>query len=145
MSKFSVSLLGWKHAIKNISFQTPPYFPGGVKLINVDPTKLPPNFGSKQGSAHFPMFSQYAEGIFRGLISSLNEFRYNLPYPEMKGSALSIISDQFSILNGFSNQFYGLELRMMSFTAADSLTTIFRPSALRLKHTKQSLKSSIET
>ena len=28
-------------------------------------------------------------------ISSLNEFRYNLPYPEMTGGALAISSDQF--------------------------------------------------
>ena len=37
----------------------------------------------------------------------MNEFRYNLPYPEMTGGALSIRSDQFAAINGFSNQFYG--------------------------------------
>ena len=67
VSKLSVSLLGWNGSIKNISFPTPPYFPGGVKLIYLDPTKLPSNFGSKHGSTHCPMFSQCAEGFFRAL------------------------------------------------------------------------------
>jgi len=43
----------------------------------------------------------------RHMISSLNEFRYNLPYPEMTGGALAISSDQFVQVHGFSNQFYG--------------------------------------
>ena len=40
-------------------------------------------------------------------ISSLNEFRYNLPYEEMTGGAISISSSQFLKVNGFSNKFYG--------------------------------------
>ena len=39
--------------------------------------------------------------------SSLNEFRYNLPYRELVGGGLAISGSQFRSVNGFSNQFYG--------------------------------------
>ena len=39
--------------------------------------------------------------------SSLNEFRYNLPYTEMVGGALAISRNQFVQVNGFSNNFFG--------------------------------------
>lgn len=43
----------------------------------------------------------------RHMISSLNEFRYNLPYNQMVGGGLAISKSQFIQVNGFSNQFYG--------------------------------------
>ena len=40
-------------------------------------------------------------------ISSLDEFRYLLPYKELVGGALSISAQQFLAVNGFSNKFWG--------------------------------------
>ena len=45
--------------------------------------------------------------MFNFRTSSLNEFRYNLPYNEMVGGGLAISRSHFLRVNGFSNQFYG--------------------------------------
>ena len=45
--------------------------------------------------------------MFNFRTSSLNEFRYNLPYNEMVGGGLAISRSHFLKVNGFSNQFYG--------------------------------------
>lgn len=87
----------------------------------------------------------------RHMISSLNEFRYNLPYPEMTGGALAIHSDQFTKVHGFSNQFYGWGGEDDEFhnrLAEEHLQPIrFSPDLARyvsLKHVKQSSdKSSV--
>ena len=81
----------------------------------------------------------------------MNEFRYNLPYPEMTGGALAIRSDQFKIINGFSNQFFGwggeddeLHRRLAHH---DLLPLRLPPEEARylsLRHNKQSLKSNID-
>ena len=84
-------------------------------------------------------------------ISSLNEFRYNLPYPEMTGGALAIRSDQFSILNGFSNQFYGwggeddeFHRRLVDHDLLPLRLPPMHARYISLTHKKQSLKSSID-
>lgn len=43
----------------------------------------------------------------RHMSSSLNTFRYNLPYEELAGGALAILQKQFALVNGFSNLFFG--------------------------------------
>jgi len=43
----------------------------------------------------------------RHMSSSLNTFRYNLPYKELFGGAVAILQKQFELVNGFSNIFYG--------------------------------------
>lgn len=43
----------------------------------------------------------------RHMSSSLNTFRYNLPYEELFGGAVAILQKQFELVNGFSNIFYG--------------------------------------
>ena len=69
----------------------------------------------------------------------------------MTGGALSIRSDQFSILNGFSNQFYGWGAEDDEFhrrLADHDLLPLRLPAVdaryISLKHTKQSLKSNID-
>nr|CAD7413239.1 unnamed protein product [Timema poppensis] len=39
--------------------------------------------------------------------SSVNTFRYNLPYRELFGGAVAILQKQFEFVNGFSNVFFG--------------------------------------
>ena len=88
--------------------------------------------------------------IFYFRISSLDEFRYNLPYPEMTGGALAISSSQFSQVNGFSNQFYGWGGEDDEFHGRLAQHNI-RPVRLRadigryvsLKHNKQTARSTI--
>jgi hypothetical protein len=43
----------------------------------------------------------------RHMSSSLNTFRYNLPYEQLSGGAVAILQKQFELVNGFSNVFYG--------------------------------------
>lgn len=43
----------------------------------------------------------------RHMSVSLDKFRYNLPYPELFGGAIAILADQFRMVNGFSNRFFG--------------------------------------
>lgn len=43
----------------------------------------------------------------RHMSSSVNTFRYNLPYKELSGGAVAILQKQFELVNGFSNMFYG--------------------------------------
>lgn len=43
----------------------------------------------------------------RHMSSSLNTFRYNLPYEQLFGGAVAILQKQFELVNGFSNIFYG--------------------------------------
>ncbi|KAL1497182.1 hypothetical protein ABEB36_008181 [Hypothenemus hampei] len=43
----------------------------------------------------------------RHMSSSLDTFRYNLPYLTLFGGAIAILSDQFKDVNGMSNSFYG--------------------------------------
>lgn len=43
----------------------------------------------------------------RHMSSSLDTFRYNLPYLTLFGGAISILSDQYKSVNGMSNSFYG--------------------------------------
>lgn len=43
----------------------------------------------------------------RHMSSSVNTFRYNLPYQELFGGAVSILGKQFQLVNGFSNLFFG--------------------------------------
>lgn len=43
----------------------------------------------------------------RHMSVSLDKFRYNLPYPELFGGAIAILADQFKMVNGFSNRFFG--------------------------------------
>ncbi|KAJ9574909.1 hypothetical protein L9F63_007928 [Diploptera punctata] len=43
----------------------------------------------------------------RHMSSSLDTFRYNLPYQELFGGAVAILKKQFELVNGFSNIFFG--------------------------------------
>ncbi|KAK7792818.1 hypothetical protein R5R35_005999 [Gryllus longicercus] len=43
----------------------------------------------------------------RHMSSSLNTFRYNLPYRGLFGGAVAILKSQFELVNGFSNMFFG--------------------------------------
>ncbi|CAG9760610.1 unnamed protein product [Ceutorhynchus assimilis] len=43
----------------------------------------------------------------RHMSSSLDTFRYNLPYLKLFGGAVAILSDQYENVNGMSNSFYG--------------------------------------
>ncbi|XP_071440193.1 beta-1,4-N-acetylgalactosaminyltransferase bre-4-like [Hetaerina americana] len=43
----------------------------------------------------------------RHMSSSLNTFRYNLPYKDLFGGAVAILKHQFEDINGFSNSFFG--------------------------------------
>ncbi|XP_014603627.1 PREDICTED: beta-1,4-N-acetylgalactosaminyltransferase bre-4-like isoform X2 [Polistes canadensis] len=43
----------------------------------------------------------------RHMSSSVNTFRYNLPYTGLFGGAIALTRKQFEIVNGFSNVFYG--------------------------------------
>lgn len=43
----------------------------------------------------------------RHMSSSVNTFRYNLPYQSLFGGAIAILRYQFEKVNGFSNIFYG--------------------------------------
>lgn len=43
----------------------------------------------------------------RHMSSSVNTFRYNLPYEGLFGGAVAILATQFELVNGFSNNFYG--------------------------------------
>ncbi|XP_046405910.1 beta-1,4-N-acetylgalactosaminyltransferase bre-4-like [Ischnura elegans] len=43
----------------------------------------------------------------RHMSSSLNTFRYNLPYKDLFGGAVAILKRQFEEINGFSNAFFG--------------------------------------
>ena len=81
----------------------------------------------------------------------MDEFRYNLPYPEMTGGALAISSHQFAQVNGFSNQFYGWGGEDDEFhrrLAQHSLPPVrLDPRTARyvsLKHVKQAARSSVD-
>ena len=83
-------------------------------------------------------------------ISSLNEFRYNLPYSEMTGGAIAISADQFRTVNGFSNIFFGWGGEDDEFyhrLAYHGLQPVrYHPSLARyvsLKHLKQSQHSNV--
>ncbi|KAG8229084.1 hypothetical protein J437_LFUL010147 [Ladona fulva] len=43
----------------------------------------------------------------RHMSSSVNTFRYNLPYNDLFGGVVSMLKEQFEDVNGFSNAFYG--------------------------------------
>lgn len=43
----------------------------------------------------------------RHMSSSVNTFRYNLPYTGLFGGAIALTSEQFRMVNGFSNIFFG--------------------------------------
>lgn len=43
----------------------------------------------------------------RHMSSSLDTFRYNLPYRTLFGGAVAILSEQMTKVNGMSNNFYG--------------------------------------
>ncbi|XP_014667720.1 PREDICTED: beta-1,4-N-acetylgalactosaminyltransferase bre-4-like [Priapulus caudatus] len=43
----------------------------------------------------------------RHMSSSLNSFRFNLPYIELFGGAIAISVEQFKTVNGFANRFFG--------------------------------------
>lgn len=43
----------------------------------------------------------------RHMSSSVNTFRYNLPYQKLFGGAVAILQKQFQLVNGFSNIFFG--------------------------------------
>ncbi|XP_047002561.1 beta-1,4-galactosyltransferase 4-like [Schistocerca americana] len=45
----------------------------------------------------------------RHMSSCVNTFRYHLPYEELFGGAVAILQNQFEVVNGFSNNFYGWE------------------------------------
>ena len=69
----------------------------------------------------------------------------------MTGGALAIRSDQFKILNGFSNQFYGwggeddeFHLRLVDHDLMPVRLPPEKARYISLKHDKQSLKSSID-
>ena len=81
----------------------------------------------------------------------MNEFRYNLPYPEMTGGALSISSSQFQQVNGFSNQFYGwggeddeFHRRLVDNNLLPVRLSRKSAKYVSLKHTKQSQKSTVD-
>ena len=83
-------------------------------------------------------------------ISSLDEFRYNLPYPEMTGGALAISTAQFRQVNGFSNQFFGWGGEDDEFhgrLAQHNLRPVRLPAQVAryvsLKHNKQTARSTI--
>ncbi|KAJ8922093.1 hypothetical protein NQ315_004025 [Exocentrus adspersus] len=66
-------------------------------LILHDVDLLPLNTGNIYGCTKCP----------RHMSSSLDTFRYNLPYLTLFGGAVSILSQQFQEINGMSNKFYG--------------------------------------
>lgn len=43
----------------------------------------------------------------RHMSSSIDKYRYNVPYDRNFGGVVAILSDQFKAINGFSNKFYG--------------------------------------
>lgn len=85
-----------------------------AKLFNV-------GFSEAIKIANFPCFifhdidliPQNLENIYactkfpRHMSSSVNTFRYNLPYTGLFGGAISISKHQFQKVNGFSNVFFG--------------------------------------
>ena len=92
--------------------------------------------------------SNYISEMFR--ISSLNEFRYNLPYSEMTGGALAIKTEQFRRVNGFSNVFFGWGGEDDEFyqrlSQHDLQPVRYHPSVTRyvaLRHIKQSKRSNV--
>lgn len=58
---------------------------------------IPQKLGNMYACTHQP----------RHMSSSLNTFRYNLPYEQLFGGAVAILQKQFELVNGFSNFFYG--------------------------------------
>ncbi|KAJ8982088.1 hypothetical protein NQ317_011086 [Molorchus minor] len=66
-------------------------------LILHDVDLIPLNTGNIYGCAKLP----------RHMSSSLDTFRYNLPYLTLFGGATSILSKQFLTINGMSNKFFG--------------------------------------
>ncbi|XP_050309621.1 beta-1,4-galactosyltransferase 1 [Anthonomus grandis grandis] len=66
-------------------------------LILHDVDLIPLTTGNLYGCTYRP----------RHMSSSLDTFRYNLPYLTLFGGAISILSNQFQSINGMSNLFYG--------------------------------------
>ena len=84
-------------------------------------------------------------------ISSLNEFRYNLPYSEMTGGALAIRTEQLRRVNGFSNVFFGwggeddeFHQRLAQHDLQPVRLATAHAQYISLRHNKQSDKSSID-
>lgn len=85
-----------------------------AKLFNVGYTEA-----LKFGSLHCIIFHdvdllpQKLSNIYactkepRHMSSSLNTFRYVLPYKNLFGGAIAITKEQFELVNGFSNVFFG--------------------------------------
>lgn len=66
-------------------------------LILHDVDLIPLSTGNIYGCSHRP----------RHMSSSLDTFRYNLPYLTLFGGAISILTSQFKEINGMSNWFFG--------------------------------------
>lgn len=66
-------------------------------LILHDVDLIPLTTGNLYGCSNRP----------RHMSSSLDTFRYNLPYLTLFGGAIAILADQFKKVNGMSNSFYG--------------------------------------
>lgn len=58
---------------------------------------LPEDVRNIYGCSHQP----------RHMSSSVNVFRYNLPYRSIFGGAIAMTADQFAKVNGYSNKFFG--------------------------------------
>ncbi|CAH0547564.1 unnamed protein product [Brassicogethes aeneus] len=83
-------------------------------LILHDIDLIPLNLGNIYGCTKSPRHMSSSIDTFRWVLLKLIFcsnfsfiFRYNLPYLTLFGGAISIRSDQFQLVNGFSNQYYG--------------------------------------
>ncbi|XP_063217292.1 beta-1,4-N-acetylgalactosaminyltransferase bre-4-like [Bacillus rossius redtenbacheri] len=72
------------------------YFPYHCFIFH-DVDLIPQKQGNMYACTHQP----------RHMSSSVNTFRYNLPYQDLFGGAVAILQKQFEYVNGFSNVFYG--------------------------------------
>lgn len=66
-------------------------------LILHDVDLIPLNYGNIYACTKYP----------RHMSSSIDVFRYNLPYLNLFGGAVAIRSDQYLLINGMSNKFVG--------------------------------------
>ncbi|XP_069694426.1 beta-1,4-N-acetylgalactosaminyltransferase bre-4-like [Periplaneta americana] len=80
--------IGYAEALKTFPYHC---------FIFHDVDLIPQKLSNIYGCTHQP----------RHMSSSLNTFRYNLPYQELFGGAVAILQKQFELVNGFSNIFFG--------------------------------------
>ncbi|PSN35273.1 hypothetical protein C0J52_17555 [Blattella germanica] len=80
--------IGYVEALKHFPFHC---------FIFHDVDLIPQKLSNIYGCTHQP----------RHMSSSLNTFRYKLPYYELFGGVVAILKTQFELVNGFSNIFFG--------------------------------------